>query len=94
MTEIWPAAVATRVMERRSRAPLQALLIESLDLGVRTYNLLKNIRIESVADVLNFRESELKFIGHFGKHSLAELNKALETVGVSLDKGPFRKKTG
>ncbi len=70
----------------RSTGPsdLDDLLIEELDLGVRSYNCLKRAGIQSVGDLLQKSESELNAIPNFGRKSIEEVQETLEARGLSL----------
>ncbi|MEW5947329.1 MAG: DNA-directed RNA polymerase subunit alpha [bacterium] len=58
--------------------------IDELDLSVRSYNCLKNANIESVEDLLNCSESQLKGLRNFGEKSLKEIVAKLKVMGLSL----------
>jgi DNA-directed RNA polymerase subunit alpha len=58
--------------------------IEELDLSLRSFNCLKRAGYDTVADVVEKTESELKDIKNFGKKSLEEVVNKLEELGLSL----------
>lgn len=58
--------------------------ISSLHLSVRTYNCLKSMGIETVADLVQYRSKELMRIPHFGVRCLAEIERILEQRGLKL----------
>ena len=68
----------------RPSSDLDDLLIEELDLGVRSYNCLKRAGIQSVGDLLQKSESELNAIPNFGRKSIEEVQETLESRGLSL----------
>ena len=60
------------------------ILIEELELGVRSYNCLKRAGIQTVGDLVQRSESELNAIPNFGKRSTDEVIEALTALGLSL----------
>jgi len=60
------------------------ILIEELELGVRSYNCLKRAGVQSVGDLLQKSESELNAIPNFGRKSIEEVIETLEARGLSL----------
>jgi DNA-directed RNA polymerase subunit alpha len=60
------------------------ILIEELELGVRSYNCLKRAGIQTVGDLISKSESELNAIPNFGKKSIDEVIETLEARGMSL----------
>ena len=71
------------------RAPdgMDEILIEELELGVRSYNCLKRAGIQTVGDLLQKSESELNAIPNFGRKSIEEVIETLEARGMSLRPG-------
>jgi len=63
---------------------VDSLLIEELDLGVRSYNCLKREGIQTVGDLVNKTESELLNIPNFGRKSIEEVVEKLEERGLAL----------
>jgi DNA-directed RNA polymerase subunit alpha len=61
-----------------------SILIEELELGVRSYNCLKRAGIQTVGDLISKSEAELNAIPNFGKKSIDEVIETLETRGLSL----------
>lgn len=59
-------------------------LIEELEIGVRAYNCLKRAGIQTIGDLLQKSESELKAIPNFGDRSIDEVKEALSALGLSL----------
>jgi DNA-directed RNA polymerase subunit alpha len=59
-------------------------LIEELEIGVRAYNCLKRAGIQTIGDLLQKSESELKAIPNFGERSIDEVKEALSALGLSL----------
>ena len=72
-----------------ARAPdgMDEILIEELELGVRSYNCLKRAGIQTVGDLLQKSESELNAIPNFGRKSIEEVIETLEARGMSLRPG-------
>ncbi|HEX4806287.1 MAG TPA: DNA-directed RNA polymerase subunit alpha, partial [Conexibacter sp.] len=60
------------------------ILIEELELGVRSYNCLKRAGIQTVGDLISKTENELNAIPNFGKKSIDEVIETLEGRGLSL----------
>jgi DNA-directed RNA polymerase subunit alpha len=60
------------------------ILIEELELGVRSYNCLKRAGIQTVGDLIIKTESELNAIPNFGKKSIDEVIETLHARGLSL----------
>jgi DNA-directed RNA polymerase subunit alpha len=60
------------------------ILIEELELGVRSYNCLKRAGIQTVGDLISKSEAELNAIPNFGKKSIDEVIETLETRGLNL----------
>ena len=68
----------------RSSDGMDDILIEELELGVRSYNCLKRAGIQSVGDLLERSESELAAIPNFGRKSIEEVTETLRARGLSL----------
>jgi DNA-directed RNA polymerase subunit alpha len=58
--------------------------IEELELGVRSYNCLKRVGIETIGDLVTKSESELAAIPNFGKKSIEEVKETLAQHGLVL----------
>jgi DNA-directed RNA polymerase subunit alpha len=61
-----------------------SILIEELELGVRSYNCLKRAGIQTVGDLISKSEAELNAIPNFGKKSIDEVIETLHTRGLDL----------
>jgi DNA-directed RNA polymerase subunit alpha len=61
-----------------------SILIEELELGVRSYNCLKRAGIQTVGDLISKSESELNAIPNFGKKSIDEVIETLHARGLNL----------
>jgi DNA-directed RNA polymerase subunit alpha len=59
-------------------------LIEELEIGVRAYNCLKRAGIQTIGDLVQKSESELKAIPNFGERSIEEVNESLAALGLGL----------
>jgi len=68
----------------RSPDGMDDILIEELELGVRSYNCLKRAGIQTVGDLLHKSESELNAIPNFGSKSIEEVIETLDSRGMSL----------
>jgi DNA-directed RNA polymerase subunit alpha len=64
--------------------PMDDILIEELELGVRSYNCLKRAGIQTVGDLVSKSEGELAAIPNFGKKSIDEVVETLHTRGLDL----------
>ena len=60
------------------------MLIEELELGVRSYNCLKREGVETVGDLMAKSEAELLNIPNFGKKSIEEVRERLAERGLKL----------
>ena len=82
-------AVAAAGPQAGGRAPggMDDILIEELELGVRSYNCLKRAGIQTVGELLQKSESELNAIPNFGRKSIEEVIETLEARGLSLRQG-------
>jgi DNA-directed RNA polymerase subunit alpha len=80
---------AGRVDGPGGRVPnaMDDILIEELELGVRSYNCLKRAGIQTVGDLVSKTESELNAIPNFGKKSIDEVIETLHARGLSLREG-------
>jgi DNA-directed RNA polymerase subunit alpha len=63
---------------------LDEILIEELELGVRSYNCLKRAGVQTVGDLVRKSESELNAIPNFGQKSIEEVKETLDSRGLSL----------
>jgi DNA-directed RNA polymerase subunit alpha len=63
---------------------LDEILIEELELGVRSYNCLKRAGVQTVGDLVRKSESELNAIPNFGQKSIEEVKETLNARGLSL----------
>jgi len=63
---------------------LDEILIEELELGVRSYNCLKRAGVQTVGDLVRKSESELNAIPNFGQKSIEEVKETLDARGLAL----------
>jgi len=64
---------------------VKPILIEELHLSPRAYNCLKKVKINTVADLLEYSREELLQIQHFGEKSAKEVEEALQNhLGIIL----------
>ncbi len=68
----------------RPASGMDDILIEELELGVRSYNCLKRGGIQTVGQLLERSEAELAAIPNFGKKSIQEVIDVLEDRGLAL----------
>jgi DNA-directed RNA polymerase subunit alpha len=80
------AGLAGAPVGSNSRPPnaMDDILIEELELGVRSYNCLKRAGIQTVGDLVSKTEGELNAIPNFGKKSIDEVIETLHARGLSL----------
>jgi DNA-directed RNA polymerase subunit alpha len=64
--------------------PMHDILIEELELGVRSYNCLKRAGIQTVGDLISKSEGELNAIPNFGKKSIDEVIETLHNRNLDL----------
>ena len=69
---------------RPGGGPMDDILIEELELGVRSYNCLKRAGIQTVGDLISKSEGELAAIPNFGKKSIDEVVETLSQRGLNL----------
>ncbi|MBA3326869.1 MAG: DNA-directed RNA polymerase subunit alpha [Solirubrobacterales bacterium] len=67
-----------------SAGPMHDILIEELELGVRSYNCLKRAGIQTVGDLISKSEGELNAIPNFGKKSIDEVIETLHNRSLDL----------
>ncbi len=64
---------------------LDEILIEELELGVRSYNCLKRAGVQTVGDLVRKTRSELNAIPNFGQKSIEEVIETLQARGLGLE---------
>jgi DNA-directed RNA polymerase subunit alpha len=69
---------------QRPSSGMDDILIEELELGVRSYNCLKRAGIQTVGDLVSKSENELAAIPNFGRKSIDEVVETLEARGLGL----------
>ena len=78
------AAAAEAAPEISLAHGMENFPIEELELGVRSYNCLKRVGIETIGDLVMKSENELAAIPNFGKKSIEEVKETLGTHGLNL----------
>jgi DNA-directed RNA polymerase subunit alpha len=63
---------------------LDEILIEELELGVRSYNCLKRAGVQTVGDLVRKSRAELNAIPNFGQKSIEEVIENLQSRGLEL----------
>jgi DNA-directed RNA polymerase subunit alpha len=63
---------------------MEDILIEELELGVRSYNCLKRAGIQTIGDLVQKSEGELSAIPNFGRKSIDEVKETLRVRGLGL----------
>jgi DNA-directed RNA polymerase subunit alpha len=81
-----PGLVGAAAVGAPARQPnaMDDILIEELELGVRSYNCLKRAGIQTVGDLVSKTEGELNAIPNFGKKSIDEVIETLHARGLAL----------
>jgi DNA-directed RNA polymerase subunit alpha len=77
-------ATAEAAVEPSLAHGMENFPIEELELGVRSYNCLKRVGIETIGDLVSKTESELGTIPNFGKKSIEEVKETLAAHGLTL----------
>ena len=70
--------------EEEPSGGMHDIMIEELELGVRSYNCLKRVGVETIGDLITKSEAELSAIPNFGKKSIEEVKENLATHGLAL----------
>jgi DNA-directed RNA polymerase subunit alpha len=78
------AEVAAGVAAGPSADGMEEILIEELELGVRSYNCLKRAGIQTIGDLVQKSEGELSAIPNFGRKSIEEVKETLRVRGLGL----------
>jgi DNA-directed RNA polymerase subunit alpha len=78
------AGAAAPTQPGRATSAMDDILIEELELGVRSYNCLKRAGIQTVGDLISKSEGELNAIPNFGKKSIDEVVETLAARGLNL----------
>jgi len=84
------SATAAEIAEAVLETPVEAsgddddILIEELEIGVRSYNCLKREGIQTVGDLVKRSEAELMNIPNFGRKSIEEVKENLSKMGMAL----------
>jgi DNA-directed RNA polymerase subunit alpha len=78
------AEAAEAAAEAPAAHGMENFPIEELELGVRSYNCLKRVGIETIGDLTSKSEGELVAIPNFGRKSIEEVRGALAAHGLTL----------
>ena len=77
-------AAQTETTEASTAHGMENFPIEELELGVRSYNCLKRVGIETIGDLTSKSEGELAAIPNFGRKSIEEVRETLAAHGLTL----------
>ena len=77
-------AAAEAAAEQATSHGMENFPIEELELGVRSYNCLKRVGIETIGDLTSKTEAELAAIPNFGRKSIEEVRETLAAHGLTL----------
>jgi DNA-directed RNA polymerase subunit alpha len=75
---------AAEIAESPVAHAMENFPIEELELGVRSYNCLKRVGIETIGELVSKTENELAAIPNFGRKSIEEVKETLATHGLAL----------
>jgi DNA-directed RNA polymerase subunit alpha len=75
---------AAEIAEAPATHAMENFPIEELELGVRSYNCLKRVGIETIGELVSKSENELAAIPNFGRKSIEEVKETLATHGLNL----------
>jgi DNA-directed RNA polymerase subunit alpha len=76
--------LASHGVDGASSNGLDEILIEELELGVRSYNCLKRAGVQTVGDLVRKTRSELNAIPNFGQKSIEEVIETLHSRNLDL----------
>ncbi len=86
-TDLTESTDDVEIMVEREEEDINKLLemvIEELDLSVRSYNCLKRAGINTVDDLIRRTEEDMMKVRNLGKKSLQEVKEKLAALGLSL----------
>ena len=88
-TDLEKIDIMTEAAAAEAEAPatthgMENFPIEELELGVRSYNCLKRVGIETIGDLTSKSENELAAIPNFGRKSIEEVRETLAAHGLTL----------
>jgi len=72
--------------EESKKEKVLEMLIEELELSVRSYNCLKRAGITTVEDLANKSEEDMMKVRNLGKKSLDEVTNKLHALGLDFAK--------
>ncbi len=72
--------------EESKKEKVLEMLIEELELSVRSYNCLKRAGITTVEDLANKTEADMMKVRNLGKKSLDEVTNKLHALGLDFVK--------
>lgn len=70
--------------DNESQAKIYEMVIEDLDLSVRSYNCLRRAGINTVKDLIEKTEDDMLKVRNLGKKSLEEVMKKIDDLGLKL----------
>ena len=80
-----PEPVQPQVDEKKQKMLANmAKCVEELELSVRSYNCLKNAKIQTIAELVQKTDGEMLKTRNFGRKSLNEIKEILEDMGLHL----------
>jgi len=82
--EVFGESAVADAAETTQQHGMENFPIEELELGVRSYNCLKRVGIETIGDLTSKSEAELAAIPNFGRKSIEEVRETLAAHGLTL----------
>lgn len=82
ITDDVESVIAEPEVEEESK--IASMMLEDLDLSVRSYNCLKRASIQTVEELVNKSEEELMKVRNLGKKSFKEVKDKVEELGYSF----------
>jgi DNA-directed RNA polymerase subunit alpha len=80
-----PEPIQPQVDEKKQKVLANmAKCVEELELSVRSYNCLKNAKIQTIAELVQKTDGEMLKTRNFGRKSLNEIKEILEDMGLHL----------
>lgn len=80
----YEALIAKREAEEKAKTPdCYEMIIEALDLSVRSFNCLKKRGCDTVGDIAKLSEEEIIKTKNLGKRSMIEIATTLRSIGVT-----------
>ncbi|NMB42183.1 MAG: DNA-directed RNA polymerase subunit alpha [Firmicutes bacterium] len=86
LSEVVDEVEITTEEDENDKEKILEMVVEELDLSVRSYNCLKRAGINTVEELIRRSEEEMMKVRNLGKKSLEEVQNKLSELGLSLRK--------